>query len=133
MKISVDEQTKRFYLASTNWVPLVGHEIKVGNYRFSAVFTNNQLVVSEVTSGTKVFSEPLNLALAMSTSTKEDTMLYFEKVLGKRLDYLIQNRTDFDKIIEKARGNADDRLGNMPTIEYVDTDWIFEEVSDVLN
>lgn len=37
MDITVNEQTQQFYLALKKWFPVMGHEIKVGKYRFSAI------------------------------------------------------------------------------------------------
>ncbi|MED5101093.1 hypothetical protein P9858_13285 [Niallia circulans] len=84
MKVEVNEQPKRFYLAlKDKWVPVVGHEIIVGEYRFSAVPTPKNIIFSEATSGVKIFSMSMNFPIYMLTTTKEDTMSFYHK-MGKK-------------------------------------------------
>ncbi|MDA2480735.1 hypothetical protein ACS2TZ_21845 [Bacillus cereus group sp. Bce025] len=130
MKIKVNEQSQRFHLAFDEWVPAVGHEIKVGKYRFCAIPLSDAINVSEVTSGVKAISVPINLKVWMLTSTKEDTMKFLEKV-GEHLKLIIEERGNFDELLEKQKKIAFERLGEMPPIEDVDTDWITADVSDV--
>ncbi|MED3539318.1 hypothetical protein ABEX53_32880 [Bacillus toyonensis] len=132
MEIKVNEQTQRFYLAFDEWVPAVGHEIKVGQYRFCAIPLSDSINVSEVTSGVKAISVPINLKVWMLTSTKEDTMRFLEKV-GGQLKLIMEKRGDFDELLKKQKKIAFERLGEMPPIENVDTDWIFEEESEVVH
>ncbi|WP_242321142.1 hypothetical protein [Bacillus cereus group sp. BfR-BA-01312] len=130
MEIKVNEQSQRFYLAFDEWVPAVGHEIKVGKYRFCAIPLSDAINVSEITSGVKAISVPINLKVWMLTSTKEDTMKFLEKV-GEHLKLIIEERGNFDELLEKQKKIAFERLGEMPPIEDVDTDWITADVSDV--
>ncbi|MFV1457175.1 hypothetical protein [Bacillus mycoides] len=132
MEIKVNEQTQRFYLAFDEWVPAVGHEIKVGQYRFCAIPLSDSINVSEVTSGVKAISVPVNLKVWMLTSTKEDTMRFLEKV-GEQLKLIMETRGNFDELLKKQKKIAFERLGEMPPIENADTDWIFEEESEVVH
>ncbi|WP_234028461.1 hypothetical protein [Lentibacillus sp. Marseille-P4043] len=70
MKIAVNEQPQQFYLALKKWTPAVGHEIKVGQYRFSAIPVKNIIRVSEVTTGAKLYDIPVNFAIETLTATK---------------------------------------------------------------
>lgn len=126
MEIKVNEKTQRFYLAFDEWVPAIGHEIKVGQHRFCAIPLSDSINVSEVTSGVKAISVPINLKVWMLTSTKEDTMRFLEKV-GEQLKLIMEERGNFDELLKKQKKIAFERLGEMPPIENVDTDWIFEE------
>lgn len=132
MEISVNEQTQFFYLAYKKWEQVVGHEIKIGDYRFCAIPMSKCINISEVTSGVKVISLPMSFEIMMVTATKEETMEFLEKV-GERLKRLIERNADFDEQLEKMKKIAFERLGEMPKIENVDTDWIVADVSETLN
>ncbi|MCV5366511.1 hypothetical protein OFB70_31580, partial [Escherichia coli] len=60
----------------------------------------------------------------------EDTMKFLEKV-GEHLKLIIEERGNFDELLEKQKKIAFERLGEMPPIQDVDTDWITADVSDV--
>ncbi|OLR26036.1 hypothetical protein [Bacillus cereus] len=132
MEIKVNEQSQRFHLAFDEWVPAVGHEIQVGKYRFCAIPVRDAIYVSEVTSGVKAISVPINLRVWMLTSTQEDTMKFLEKV-GEHLKRLIEERGNFDELLETQKKTVFERLGKMPPIEDVDTDWLIAERSDVIH
>ncbi len=117
MEITVNEQPQRFYLALDKWEGAVGHEIKVGGYRFCAIPLSNSLNVSEVTSGAKLLDIPLTLGFI--TATKEDSLKLFEKV-GKLIKQVIEGSTDFDKRLKNMKKIAFEQLGEMPPIEDVD-------------
>ncbi|PEU07176.1 hypothetical protein CN525_26765, partial [Bacillus sp. AFS014408] len=74
------EQSQRFYLAFEKWESAVGHEIKVGQYRFCAIPLSESINISEVTSGVNAINIPMSLEIRMVTATKEETMKFFEKV-----------------------------------------------------
>jgi hypothetical protein len=132
LKISVNEQTQRFYLAMDKWKPVTGHEITVGKYKFCAIPTNEVINVSEVTSGCKVLNIPMNIEIILSTSTKEDSMRFFNKI-GESLKRIIESHKNFDGELENMKKVAFEKLGEMPAIENVDTDWVFAEESEILN
>ncbi|HGO9433320.1 TPA: hypothetical protein ACLBZ7_004295 [Bacillus cereus] len=132
MEIKVNEQTQRFYLAFEKWEAAVGHEIKVGKYRFCAIPLSKSINISEVTSGVSIMSIPMSLELRIITATKEGTMQFFQK-FGKSLKQKIEGIQDFDEQLEKMKKMVFDRLGKRPPIEDVDTDWIFEEESEVVH
>ncbi|TPE67989.1 hypothetical protein [Halalkalibacterium halodurans] len=131
MKIKVDPQAKRFYLAANEWVAVIGHEIRVGKYRFSAVPMSGSIVISDVRSGMKVFSTPMDFHTSFLTATKEDAMYFLLTIIGEALIEVIEKHKDFDEIMNKSAQTMIERLGEMPPIEAVDTDWMFEEVSDI--
>ncbi|WJV32001.1 hypothetical protein QTG56_25650 (plasmid) [Rossellomorea sp. AcN35-11] len=132
MKISVNEQTQTFYLACLEWVPTVGHEIRVGDYRFCALPLESGINISEVTSGMRVLKLPMSEEVHTITETKEGSMIYFLKV-GERIKRLIEGMKDFDKHLSEMVKTSVERLGEMPPIEDYDSDWIFAEQSDILN
>jgi len=132
MKIEVNEQTQKFYLALDEWLPVTGHGITVGEYKFCAIPMNDIVNVSEATSGCKVFNIPMNPEIIVATSTKENTIHFLSEV-GISLKGIIEKQSNFDEHVKKMRKVAFESLGEMPQIEDVDTDWVFEEESEVLN
>ncbi|MGE1044063.1 hypothetical protein ACQGRZ_28505 [Bacillus wiedmannii] len=132
MEIKVNEQAQRFYLAFDEWVPAVGHEIKIGQYRFCAIPLSKSINISEVTSGVHAMSIPIDFRIWMATSTKEDTMRFLEKA-GEGLKRILERQSNLEELLEKNKKIAFDRLGEMPPIEDVDTDWITADISDVIH
>ncbi|MDT3494727.1 hypothetical protein NLU03_09805 [Bacillus toyonensis] len=130
MEIKVNEQAQRFYLAFDEWVPAVGHEIKVGQYRFCAIPLSKSINISEVTSGVHAITIPIDIRIWMATSTKEDTMRFLEKA-GEGLKRILERQNNLDELLAKNKKIAFDRLGEMPPIE--DTDWITADISDVIH
>ncbi|MCM3413549.1 hypothetical protein [Metabacillus litoralis] len=132
MEITVNEQTQKFYLALDRWVDVVGHEITIGKYRFCAIPIKDHINVSEVTTGAKVYNIPVDLTIALLTQTKEDTIQFLYKV-GESVKRIIEKQDDFDAVLADMKKIAFERLGDMPPIENVDTDWVIEDESEVLN
>ncbi|WP_438312265.1 hypothetical protein [Sporosarcina sp. FA9] len=119
MEVTVNEQLQRFHLAfSDGWKSIVGHEIKVGKYRFCATPTEELIIISEITTGAKLLELPINFGVMMTTATKEGAIEFFEGV-GKQLIPIIK-RHDFDQEIERHKQISLGRLGEMPAIEKVD-------------
>ncbi|MBT2215853.1 hypothetical protein KK120_08825 [Virgibacillus dakarensis] len=119
MNITVNEQPQRFYLAAKKWVGVVGHEIKVGKYRFCAIPINGSINVSEITSGAKVYNIPMDLTIMLLTETKEETIKFFYTV-GESIKRIIEKQEDFDAMIANMKKTAFDKLGEMPPIEDVE-------------
>jgi hypothetical protein len=132
LKIKVNEQPQRFYLAFDEWVPAVGHEIKIGEYRFCTIPLSKSINISEVTSGVHAMSIPIDSRIWMATSTKEDTMKFLTKA-GEGLKRILERQSNLDELLAKNKKIAFDRLGEMPPIEDVDTGWIFVEESEILH
>lgn len=122
MKITVNEQPQTFWLAFPDkWVEGTGHEIKVGKYRFSAVpvtgrFGLLQINVSEVTTGTRVMTIPIDPIIYYSTETKEQSLEYFHHI-GKRLKKIIE-KVNMDEHLKNARKRIAETHGEMPEIKY---------------
>ncbi|MBN6206252.1 hypothetical protein JYK21_07295 [Ralstonia pickettii] len=118
MEIKVNEQAQQFYLAMPKrkeWVPIVGHEIKVGKYRFSASPVNDVINVSEVTTGAKVMNIPLDPITLFMTAEKESAIDYFYSV-GERIKKIIEKQTDFDSMLAEMKKKTFEQLGEMPEI-----------------
>lgn len=119
MKVTVNEQAQRFYLAFDKWESVVGHEIKVGEFQFCAIPLSGRINISEVTSGMKIFDIPLDFGTMVVTATKEGSLEFFEHV-GNRIKKIIERTINFDEQLEKKKEISILRLGEMPAIENVD-------------
>jgi hypothetical protein len=126
MKITVNNKIQRFYLAGSTWMPGVGHEVKVGNYRFSAIPTSKVLLISEVTSGCKLYEIPMTFIIKAQTSTKDTTMRFLQEV-GKHIEGIIEGMDTFDDRLQAMKEKAFERLGEIPDVEDVDESLLFEE------
>ncbi|HDR3524068.1 TPA: hypothetical protein QCN93_004781 [Bacillus pacificus] len=132
MKIEVSKKTKCFYLAFDKWVAAVGHEIKIGKYRFCAVPASKGVNISEVTSGAKVLYVPMSVELYLLGSTKKG----FVKALEKYAEVIkekIEKEHNFDELITSMQQKSVSKLGEMPPIESIDIDLMFAESSGVLH
>lgn len=121
MKIKVNEQPQRFYLALKEWTPVVGHAIQVGDYQFCAIPVKGgeAINISEVTTGTRLHEFHLNDFELVLTSSKESSIRFFDEI-GKRLKRVIKSQEKFDEILEHAQMIVHERLGDMPEIEDVE-------------
>ncbi|MFE8697961.1 hypothetical protein ACFYKT_16590 [Cytobacillus sp. FJAT-53684] len=128
MEVTVNEQAKRFWMARKfpdngkhEWKPVVGHEIKVGEFSFFvAALPNNILNVSEVTTGYKVFEVPLTIVDLIVTDTKEQTMEFYRDYVGERLKRIIQKEPTLKQQLASVQAKQKELLGEMPKIEDFD-------------
>ncbi len=132
MKISVNEQTQTFYLACDTWKSVVGHEIRIGKFRFCAIPVPGYINVSEVTTGSKILDVPMTLEMMLDTETKEGAMLLFQKI-GESIKSIINRQDNFELTLEKMKALSFELLGEMPPIIDYDSTWLFDEESEVLN
>jgi len=119
LQITVDEQAQRFHLALDEWVGVVGHKIIVGKYQFCAIPLPNRINVSEITTGARLFSIPVDLAVDIMTETKEGMIQYLYMV-GESIKRTIDKQNDFDGMLADIKKQAFERLGEMPPIEDID-------------
>lgn len=125
MKISVNEQEQRFYLATKNgWQGAVGHEIKVGEYSFCAIPTNRAINVSEVSSGIKIADVPYSVGFL--EKGKNGVMELFEKI-GEDMKNVIKDNANFDKAVKQEKSKAIDLLGEKPQTENVNLEKMLKE------
>lgn len=119
VEITVNKQAQRFYLAFDKWRSAVGHEIKVGDYRFCAIPLSRTINISEITSGAKVYSIPISFEILLETATKEGSLNFFKKV-GASIKRIIESTENFDEQLVNMKKTAFERLGEMPSIEKID-------------
>lgn len=119
MEIKVNDQLQRFQLAyGKGWIEAVGHEIKVGKYRFSAVPTGGKIVVSELTTGMK-FRDFTVTPLMLMKFDKDDTINHL-MTIGETIKEIINETDNFDKHIEDGKKTTEEFLGEKPKTENAD-------------
>lgn len=126
MEIKVNDQLQRFYLAyGKGWIEAVGHEIKVGKYRFSAVPTEGRIIVSELTTGMK-FRDFTVTPLMLMAFDKDDTINHL-MTIGETIKETINETDNFDKYIEDGKKFTEEFLGEKPKTENADMEKITNE------
>lgn len=133
MKVTVNEQAKKFYLAAEEWVPFVGHEIKIDDYSFSAIPFDKIIRVSDVVSGAKFIDIPINLDVDVATSTKESTMQFLHDIGEKVLVKIINETPNFDERMKSVKERAYKELGVRPPIEDIDEEMILADTDSNLH
>lgn len=133
MKVEVNSQSKKFWLAyPEGWEPYYGHEIIVGEHRFSACVIKQGILVSEVTTGMRVKLFPHNFLSAIMGSTKEGTLDYYETFIAPTLVNAIEKHPNVKKLLAGGRAQVDRLgIGNMPQIEDFDDSLIAAPISDI--
>ena len=131
MQIRVEEKAEQFQLAfEDGWKKTVGHRIKINDLDFCATPITDKLVISEVRSGIKLFDMGIPY---FKTSTPEDTVIFLETELAPFIAKKIKS-IDKNAFIEKRdlqKKKYEVEHGKQPEIEYYDTSWITEEISDI--
>ncbi|MEK5038929.1 hypothetical protein [Sporosarcina sp. FSL K6-3457] len=127
MGITVNEQPQYFNLAfetegKPNWQQKVGHEIRVGPYRFCAIPLKGCINVSEVTTGLKIDEISLNPLFMAMTATQEDALVFFRYVIGPGLKGKIESSKNFDELLVRMQEKTFERLGEMPRVSDVAKD-----------
>lgn len=132
MNIQVSEDKNEFFLAYEEWLPVEGHEIKVGNHRFCAAILEGEINVSEVLSGMKLFGVPLSKRTIESLETSEGTVRLFQDI-GSIIQSTMEGLPNFDSVIAAASAKAEKRLGKRPRNGQEDTLWMFLPASEYIN
>ena len=125
MKIKVNEQPQRFYLAMNKWVPAVGHGMQVGDIQLCAIPMGKVINISEVSSGTKLTTYKLDIVDWFETEEKEGFLNLLQRI-GESLVTGLSKIDHIDAEIKKMRKVAIDKLGPMPVIEDVDVEELLE-------
>lgn len=134
MKAHVNPQTKKFWFASKDgWKPMYGHEITIGEYRFSVVIIKTGELISEVTTGMRIKLLANNSVTHLMGEDKEGLISYYEFFVAPYLKNLVESNleafeqalTDGQKRIEAAG------IGDMPPIEDFDDRFMTEPVSEI--
>lgn len=126
MEIKVSDEIYNFHLALDEWTPVAGHEIKVGDFKFSATPVDGNIIILEVTSGVIIKKMPLDMMVLLLTSTKENTIIYLRDVVGETLRNGLENDEKASQKIEDMRMKSIERLGDMPPIYEVDFNQMLE-------
>lgn len=123
MDIEVNKQPKTVWLSTkSKWAGVVGHVISVGKYDFSIVVIDYVIRVSELTSGSLLFTVTLEGDTLAMTATEERALLFYETVIGTSIVEVINKLGDnaFEERIGEYKKIACESLGEMPPIEDYD-------------
>lgn len=123
MNIEVNKQPKTVWLSTkSKWAGVVGHVISVGKYEFSIVVIDYVIRVSELTSGSLLFTVTLEDDVLAMTETEERALLFYEAVIGTSIVEVINKFGDsvVEERIEEFKRFAYENLGEMPPIEDYD-------------
>lgn len=131
-KIEVAEYAEEFQLCfSAGWKSAIGHRITVGDFDFSAVPSDGNIIISEVSSGSEVFKLPLP-----SEINDYPAFISFLKISVASLIFTMIKKTGKEILrrkISKSRNKNIQKYGKQPPITRIYTNWLTEEVSDMLH
>lgn len=132
MEIQVNPQTKKFWLAFPDgWKEGHGHEIKIGECKFSLCPTKSGILVSEVTTGAFIHQFERNAFFDFMGADKEGALDYYETFIAPNLVNLVEDNPNIGEILAKERNNIKNRLGDMPPIEDIDDSFITSPISKI--
>lgn len=132
MKVKVNEQEKRFYLAADGWKQMVGNEINIGKHRFCATpcgdAFSSVIIFSEVTSGAKLTEVELDFFDVMILDDKPKYLQFIEKQ-AQKLAVILSKRNDLDDEILKMENLAISMFGPKPPTKNIDFDEELESMT----
>lgn len=112
MRVTVNEQEQLFYLATEDgWEGRIGHEMRIGDYKFCIIPFDDHINVSEVSSGFNVLSVPYSDIDLMALDETSIINLVWE--ITQTIQMII-DRSDFDSIISRAKTDGINKLGEKP-------------------
>lgn len=133
MEAHVNPQTKKFWFASKDgWKPMYGHEITVGEYRFSVVVIKTGELISEVTTGMRIKLLANNPVTHLMGEDKEGLISYYEFFVAPYLKGLVESNLEaFSQGLIDGRKRVEALgIGGMPPIEDFDDRLLTEPVSE---
>ena len=125
MTVSIDSKEKLLYVATEGgWEKVIGFTCKFNDIEASLFATKDELIVSELTSGARIYSFLLN-AIDMIEC---DTKVKFMALMRQKLEWLSYKMFDISGITpqrlnERAKKQLDSyskEFGPMPPIEIVE-------------
>ena len=120
MTISIDPQEKNIWLASNRgWVEVIGFTCKFNDIEASLFATKDELIVSELTSGARIYSFPLNAIDMIECDTKVKFMVF----MRQKLEWLSSVGIIPQRLNERAKKQLDSyskEFGPMPPIEIME-------------
>lgn len=132
MEVQVNPQTKKFWLAFPDgWKAGGGHEIKIGECKFSLCPTKSGILVSEVTTGAFIHQFARNPILDFMGADKKGLLDYYETFITPNLVKLVEANPNMIEILANERNKIKNRLGDMPPIEDYDDTLMTAPISDI--
>ena len=121
MTVSIDPQEKWLYMATEGgWEKVIGFTCKFNGIEASLFATKDELIVSELTSGARIYSFPLNAIDMIECDTKMKFIVFMQQ----KLEWLSSKMFDFagvtpQRLNERAKKQLDyytKEFGPMPPI-----------------
>ena len=120
MTISIDPQEKNIWLASNHgWKKVIGFTCKFNGIEVSIFATKDELIVSELTSGTRICVFPLNAIDVIECDTKAKFMVF----MRQKLERLSSAGIAPQRFNERAKKQLDyytKEFGPMPPIKIME-------------
>ena len=120
MTVSIDPREKWLYVATEGgWEKVIGFTCKFNDIEASLFATKDELTVSELTSGARIYSFPLNAIDTVECDTKAKFMVFMQQ----KLEWLSSVGITPQRLNERAKKQLDSyskEFGPMPPIEIME-------------
>ena len=125
MTVSIDSKEKLLYVATEGgWEKVIGFTCKFNDIEASLFAIKDELIVSELTSGARIYSFPLNAIDMIECDTKVKFMVFMQQ----KLEWLSYKMFDISGITpqrlneraKKQLGSYSKEFGPMPPIEIME-------------
>ena len=120
MTVSIDSKEKLLYVATEGgWEKVIGFTCKFNDIEASLFATKDELTVSELTSGARIYSFPLNAIDMIECDTKVKFMVF----MWQKLEWLSSVGITPQRLNERAKKQLDSyskEFGPMPPIEIME-------------
>jgi len=120
MTVSIDSKEKLLYVATEGgWEKVIGFTCKFNGIEASLFATKDELIVSELTSGARIYSFPLNAIDTVECDTKAKFMVFMQQ----KLEWLSSVGITPQRLNERAKKQLDSyskEFCPMPPIEIME-------------
>ena len=120
MTVSIDPQEKWLYVATEGgWEKVLGFTCKFNDIEASLFATKDELIVSELTSGARIYSFPLNAIDMIECDTKIKFLVFMQQKL-ERLSFAGVTPQRLNERAKKQLDYYTKEFGPMPPIEIME-------------
>lgn len=125
MTVSIDSKEKLLYVATEGgWEKVIGFTCKFNDIEASLFATKDELIVSELTSGARIYSFPLNAIDMIECDTKVKFMVFMrqklERLSSEMFDLAGIAPQRFNEHAKKQLDSYSKEFGPMPPIKIVE-------------
>lgn len=125
MTVSIDPKEKLLYVATEGgWEKVRGFTCKFNDIEASLFVTKDELIVSELTSGTRIYSFSLNVIDTIECDTKIKLLVFMQQKLewlsSKMFDFAGMTPRRLKERVKKQLDSYSKEFGPMPAIEIAE-------------